>query len=148
MALCLTFFFRMSLFTYLSIMSSIKRMLPTPLAGIHPQINIEFTYITELNFLHTLVIPSEPNRLFFVSSDQITSFQNFWFLFRWSSANRTLSSRLISNHEGYFLESSPWMPYSCNTRRIVWLHIVFLIVFLTDPRSFVAVSIEFVFVFY
>ena len=80
-----------------------KCMLFTPLADTHTQIIIFARSFTQLTFIHTLVIPSESDRLIFVSSDQITSFQNLRSLSRCSSTNQTLSSRFLVPTKGLFL---------------------------------------------
>ena len=96
------FSFSMSLYTYLSIMPPIKCILPTPLADLHPQNIIELTFIAELIFIHTLVIPPGPNWLIFVSFTH-----DFLSISRCSFANRTRSSLffLLMDHENHIYET-------------------------------------------
>jgi len=80
MVLCLTFFLQ-DVVIHILIHYAIDKVYVAYSSGRYtPPNHYICIIVSSINFLHTFVIPSESNRLIFVSSDQITSFQKFLIL--------------------------------------------------------------------
>src|SRR5271163_1538723 len=127
---------------------------PTPCTVMHPQIIkfpppcfTVFETCCEMmpptllqDFFHTHFRPSEPRRLIFVSSENITRFQSSsvqcWYLT--ANAYRCLIWVALSN--GFFCFTADFIPSDFNTFRNVWVLTCICMVLLNSFCSRTAVS--------